>query len=449
MPSKIVELREQRAKLIETAREIAAKADAEKRSLSAEEAGNVDKAQADAKALNERIAQEERQLELERDAARDELRAGKAERGNSDPTRPKPVEVSPEQRAELRSLFHKHYMHGDSALTAEQRSRILGLSGAMLDTAEHRVFGKFLTTGFRSFTPEEYRDLSFGSDPAGGFMVPPEDYRADLIRKIDDLVFVRQMATKMMVTQAQDLGVPTLENNPADSDWTSELATGADDATMSFGKRQFAPHPLAKRILISNKLLRASVIPVEELIRDRFAYKFGISLEKAYLLGTGAGQPLGLFTASANGIDTSRDVSSNTTAVLGPDDLINAFYTLKAPYRREASWLFNRTIVNKIMLMKDGDGQYLWRGGLQAGQPDSILGRPLMESEYVPNTYSTGNYIGMIGVYRMYWIADALDMTIQRLDELYAATNQTGFIMRMETDGMPVMAEAFVRLKLS
>ncbi len=106
------------------------------------------------------------------------------------------------------------------------------------------------------------------------------------------------------------------------------------------------------------------------------------------------------------------------------------------------------------MLMKDGDGRYIWRqggmdAGLQAGRADLILDRPVMESEYVPNTYSSGNYVGMIGVYRFYWIADALDLTVQRLDELFAQTNQTGFIMRVETDGMPVLEEPFVRLKLS
>ena len=53
------------------------------------------------------------------------------------------------------------------------------------------------------------------------------------------------------------------------------------------------------------------------------------------------------------------------------------------------------------------------------------------------------------GDFRYYWIADALDMQIQRLVELYARTNQTGFIGRLETDGMPVLEEAFVRLQMA
>jgi len=51
---------------------------------------------------------------------------------------------------------------------------------------------------------------------------------------------------------------------------------------------------------------------------------------------------------------------------------------------------------------------------------------------------------------RDYYVsADALDMIVQRLVELYAETNQTGFIGRAECDGMPTLAEAFARVKLA
>jgi len=447
--ARINELREKRARLIEAGRVVLDKAAAEKRELTTEEDSNYKASFAEIGTLKASIEREERQLELDKEAAEKDLRGGRVEDGNKNPAHDKAIQVSDSDRAELRSLYRKSYQYGDRALSEAERSRILGIRGMLMETAEHRAFNKFIAGGLRGLSPDEIRALSMGNDTQAGFLVPPEDYKTDLIKKIDDFVFIRQRATKMMVTQAIDLGVPTLENFPADADWTSELATGTADSTMSFGKRQFSPHPLAKQILISNKLLRASVIPVEDLVRDRFTYKFGISQEKAYMLGTGAGQPLGLFTASASGIPTSADVASITTSVLSPDDLFNAKFALKAPYRKEAEWLFNRTIVQVISKMKDGDGRYLWQPGLTMGTPDRILDAPVMESEYAPNTYSTGNYIGMYGVYRFYWIADALDMTIQRLDELYAASNQTGFIMRMETDGMPVLAEPFARLKLS
>jgi len=74
---------------------------------------------------------------------------------------------------------------------------------------------------------------------------------------------------------------------------------------------------------------------------------------------------------------------------------------------------------------------------------------PISMSEYAPSTLTTGLYVGILGDFSNYWIADALDMQVQRLVELYAEANQVGFIGRLETDGMPVLEEAFSRVKLA
>ena len=70
-----------------------------------------------------------------------------------------------------------------------------------------------------------------------------------------------------------------------------------------------------------------------------------------------------------------------------------------------------------------------------------------MESEYAPATITTGLYTAILGDFSNYWIADALDMQLKVLNELYAENNQIGYILRKETDGMPVLEEAFARLK--
>jgi HK97 family phage major capsid protein len=246
------------------------------------------------------------------------------------------------------------------------------------------------------------------------------------------------------------MGVPTLDADPADADWTSELATGSLDTTMAFGKRELKPHPLAKQVKASNKLLRASAIGPEALVRDRLAYKFAVTEEKTFLTGSGNQQPLGLFTASADGVPTSRDVSTgNTATAITADGLIEAKYTLKAAYWPRARWIFSTTAVKNVRKLKDGNGQYLWAPGLAGGTPDTILDVPYSVSEYAPATFTTGLYVGLIGDLSKYWIVDALTLTVQRLVELYAATNQTGFIGRAEVDGAPVLAEAFVRVKLA
>ena len=145
-----------------------------------------------------------------------------------------------------------------------------------------------------------------------------------------------------------------------------------------------------------------------------------------------------------------RDVATgNTTTAIGFDGLIEAKFTLKGQYWPRARWIFHRDAVKQITKLKDGDGQYIWRQSVREGEPDTLLGLPMTISEWAPNTFTTGLYVGLLGDFQHYWIVDALAMQVQRLNELYAETNQVGFIGRLETDGAPVLEEAFVRVKLA
>ena len=69
-------------------------------------------------------------------------------------------------------------------------------------------------------------------------------------------------------------------------------------------------------------------------------------------------------------------------------------------------------------------------------------------SEFAPNVYAPGMYFGILGDFAYYHIVDSLSLQIKRLNELYSEENKVGFILRLETDGMPILAEAFVRLQL-
>lgn len=325
-------------------------------------------------------------------------------------------------------------------------------------TAEYReAFAHFVATGkIGNVSPEIRNALSSDSDTGGGYLTASEEFSNRIIEVVDNEVFMRGMATVTTLTSAQSLGIPTRTADVDDADWTAELATGTDDTGLVFGKRELKPQPLAKRIKISKKLLRLNPA-VADLVARRLGYKKGVSEEKAFLTGSGANQPLGVFTPSANGIDTSRDVVTGsttgfiaTTSTANPADcLIDALYTLKSQYQAKASWIFNRTVVQQIRKFKDFQGQFIWSPGLTAGEPDRILNRPFSMSEYAPNTLTTGLYVGIVGDFSNYEIVDALDMQLQVLMELYAESNQVGYILRAETDGMPTLAEAFVRIKCS
>jgi HK97 family phage major capsid protein len=312
--------------------------------------------------------------------------------------------------------------------------------------------GRFATESYKDAFNKvmrgEVRALQADVDVSGGFIAAPEDFRAELIQDKDRMVFIRQFGRVFSVPKAESLGFPELDNDPADPTWTAEIQTGTEDSTMSFEKRALYPHPLAKRIKVSERLLRASVIPVEQLVRERLSYKFAITEESAFLTGLGAGEPLGVMTASDMGISTGRDVSTdNTSSQIKADNLIRCKYTLEAQYRTNCRWIFHRDAISMIRRLKDGEGQYLWKAGL-GDKPDTILEFPVHESEYQKNTFSASQYVGILGDFSYYWIADSLDIRIQVLTELYAETAQVGYIARQEVDGMPVHEKGFVRVKL-
>jgi HK97 family phage major capsid protein len=253
------------------------------------------------------------------------------------------------------------------------------------------------------------------------------------------------------VREADTLGIRKRSAKMNTFAWSSELALAAEDTTLAYGKKVLTPHPATGLIKVSRDLLRRAVMPADQIVREEMAIDAAELLEDGYLTGTGAQQPLGVFTASADGINTGRDVSTgNTITEIRADGLIGAKYALKAQYRQAGPrWLFHRDAVKMISKLKDGEGRYLWLPGLREGESDMLLGLPIDESERAPNTFTTGLYVGLLANWQHYWIADALDLEIQVLIELYAATNQVGYIGRLKTDGMPVTEEAFVRVKLA
>jgi HK97 family phage major capsid protein len=441
MPT-ILELRTKANTFVMQGRKILDDAQAAKREMSKEETDNFDKYMADYDSTMEEVKKLEdgdKRSKRLTEAVKDMETRGGRQVAADDPD---------PDAAEKRNVFKfesRNRRRGMSAVrsTSEVHLNQKDSKGAYkIGLTENRTkFTSWLRDGDHF---NELRALQMDLDTAGGFLVTPQQFAAELIAVVDDLVFIRQNATVITLTSAATLGVPSRDVDIADSDWTSELNTGNEDTALAFGKRELSPHPLAKRIKVSNKLLRAGALDVESIVRDRLAYKFAITQEKAFQVGDGVQKPLGLFTANTgNGISTARDTQTGSATNFTADGLITAKYNLKPQYWPNARWLFHRFAIAKIRQLKDTNGQYLWA---PSGIGQAILEQPYDVSEYTPSTFTTGLYVGMLGDFSFYWIVDALSMQLQRLVELYAANNQTGFIARAELDGAPVLEEAFVRL---
>lgn len=450
--SRVKRLAEERLSLVKSARDIIDRAEAEKRSMNTEERAEWDKIMQRVDELKAEIERAKRQEEEESEEAAQEEEEYQEEES---PGENVDDEESDRQRSRVPSRDTRRTPPGGSV------SPRLDRDVARRSSPEYRqLFWRWVRDGDSALRGREARAIQADADALGGYLVAPQQFTSTLIKAVDDLVFVRKYATKYVLKAAQTLGAPVLDSDVADADWTSELDTGNEDTSLAFGKRELTPHALAKRIRISNKLLRqgtitsvlsanepTSVNGIESFVVSRLAYKFSVSEEKAFLTGSGVRQPLGMFVASTSGISTARDFTSGSTTGITADRLIAAKYNQKAQYWPRCRWLFHRNVLLLIRQLKDSFGQYLWVPGGLGGESDTLLGHPVDMSEYAPSTLTAGQYIGIFYDPSFYWIADADTMQVQRLVELYAASNETGIIARRELDGMPVLEEAFTRIK--
>lgn len=432
------DLIQQRADLVGSNRALLDRADAEKRQLNSEEQAEYDKRDKEIDSLTDKVnavtaheTRRQRMAALETELARPTPRQVPPSEPGSGPPR---GERAPEA---LTVQVGRH------PVTFAPNS-----DGAALASPQYRqAFASYLAGG-----RADQLGLVAGKDPQGGYLAPLT-FVNQLVKFLDDLVFMRRLATVLPpMTSGVNLGVVSLETDPGDADWTAEVPAAdiSEDTSTAFGKREFSPNLLTKLIKMSMKILRASsVLDVESFVAQRLAYKFAITEEKAFLTGDGNKKPLGVFTAHADGIPAARDTACASQTAFTADELVDCFYSLKAAYRARATWLTHREFVKRVRKLKSGDSQWLWSPGIQAGQPDMILSRPYVESEYVPSTYTTGLYVAAVGDFSHYWIADSLQLEVQRLGELFALRNQVGLLGRKETDGQPTMGEAFARLKLA
>lgn len=426
-----VELREERADLTKQARAIQEKAASENREITPEEDAEFDRMMVDVDKMKVRIDKLEKLEIVEEDLETTQPRKSKPLDSEERETR-KTEERGETAEQRERADFKNWMINGDVTRSLLVRPNEVRSKGHM----------------------SEYRDTIISTDAKGGFLILPVRLTNDLVKIINDQTFMRQLGTITKVTDAKKLGIRRMITRMADAQWTTEVQAVTEDTTMAFDRRDLEPFLLTKLAKMS---IRTMILAsdAESIIRDELAYKFGITQEKAFLSGTGSSQPLGVFVASSNGISTARDVAVTdaSSVVINPDLLIDAKFSLKQGYLNSpsASWLFHRTTVGKIrkLTIAGTAANYLWMPGLEAGTPDRVLDIPYRMSEYVPATYTTGLYIGLLGNFQYYRIAEVDYVFLQRLVEKYADTNEVGFIGRMWADGAPVLEEAFVRLKVA
>ena len=276
--------------------------------------------------------------------------------------------------------------------------------------------------------------LQIGTDSEGGYLVPDE-YERTLVEALEEENVFRQMA-KVIKTSSGDRKIPVVASKGTAS-WIDEEGAfpESDD---SFGQVSIGAYKLGTMIKVSEELLNDSVFDLQSYISREFARRIGAKEEEAFFTGDGKGKPLGVLAAKGG---AEAGVTAASATAVTADELMDLYYALKSPYRKKSVWVLNDSTIKAIRKLKDGNGQYLWQPSLTAGTPDTILGRPVKTSAYMPSIAAGAKSIAF-GDFSYYWIADRQGRSFKRLNELFAATGQVGFLASQRVDGRLILAEA-------
>jgi HK97 family phage major capsid protein len=160
-------------------------------------------------------------------------------------------------------------------------------------------------------------------------------------------------------------------------------------------------------------------------------------------VGDGSGKPTGVFVASGAPVGATAARASLITF----DEVIDLFYSLKPPYRIRAVFVTNDSVLKQLRKVKDGSGQYIWQPSVKEGTPDTVLGKPVYTSAFVPEI-AAGSLSLAFGDFSYYWIADRREIRFKVLNELYAERDQIGFFATERVDGKLILPEAVKLLKM-
>lgn len=299
--------------------------------------------------------------------------------------------------------------------------------GAVKNAEVLAAFDKYLRTGIQAVTS----GLNVGTATEGGAGVPKELHPV-LIEKKRDSNVVRRLANVISASHDRTF---VFTDADATAAWTAEEAAfNASKPTLKSSEiKNYKGTCIVK---VSEELLLDSIFDVPGYVVGQGGNALGVLEESGFLVGTGTTMPSGIVPAATAGVTTA-----SPTAITG-DEIITHYHKLRAVYRNQATWLMPDAVALMIRLLKNSvTGDYIWQPGLQAGQPDRLLGRPVEYSENMPAATATKRPV-LFGDFKQVTIVDRLNATIQRLNELYAATGQVGFRFQMRTDGALLVPEA-------
>lgn len=429
------ELRRQRHEIAREMRSLLNKAEAENRDLNDDERTSWDERDRRIGEVDAQIARHERMAEL-------------GDAGFGDDT---PEQREAQARAD-RERLEAHRNGGGS----EPETRI----AASLNEFREITYGSvpqdaddFRTQFFRYMTlrgaiseamsSEEFRVLSQATNPGGGYLVP-QTFERTLLEKARNFGIMRDLAN-VITTQTGEKITQPAEDTHGVAAW---LAVNAayPESDEAFAQITLDAFKAGTLIRVAEELLQDSAFDLEGYIARQFAARIGILENTAYVVGDGVGKPTGVVTSAGVG----RTMPVGSTAAFpaggaGGDELIRLQHSVIQAYRNRGTYLMHDSTLMAVRLLKDGQGNYIWRPGLTENAPDVILSRPVRTDPDMPVMAANAKSV-LFGDFSYYLIRDVQGVGIQRLNELYAANGQVGFRSYHRTEGKLINTDAIKAL---
>lgn len=282
--------------------------------------------------------------------------------------------------------------------------------------------------------------LQVGELSEGGYTVPDE-FDRQLIEGLEDENIMRGLV-HIIRTGSGEHKIPIVASHGTGS-WVEEeqQIPESDD---SFNQVTLTAHKFATMIRISRELLNDSAFDLASYISHEFVRRAGAAEEQAILTGDGSHKPIGLLHDT---LGAEVGITTASATAITADELIDMQHSLKSGYRRKACWIMNDATISAIRKLKDGQGQYIWQPGIKEGAPDMLFNQRVLMSNYMP-LIATGNKVILYGDFSYYWLAEREGRTLERLNELFAVTDQVGFKMTERLDGRLILPEAVKCLKM-
>lgn len=393
MLQKIKALREQRAKLVADAQAIV-----KQEQMTPEDEKKFDAIMAEADVATQNLDRLERLMNVEHELSqRVEQRAGREQLSN---------DQAAEQTGREVAVFGKWLRHGMEALSMDERSVMQ-----------------------RSQAPAIQAAQSVGTTTGGGFLVP-QSFSDRLELALKFFGGLLQEAEVLETGDGAEMPWPTV------NDTTQLGAILAENATIPAQDVVFGSVTLksymytSKLIAVSYQLMQDSFTNIDNLVADLAGQRLGRILNQHCTTGTGTAQPNGVVTASTVG---KTGLVGQTTSVIY-DDLVDLIYSVDRAYRAGSKFMMSDASVKVVMKLKDSQSRPLWQPSVQAGQPDVLMGYPVIVNNDMATMAANAKSI-LFGDFRRYKIRRARGISLVRLNERYADNLQVGFFAFMRADG--------------